>query len=231
MSISGVGRGWVSFFNLSYFERLVCRSNESVKFQADNLPYINLIYLFLIIGVITVCTVMYMSEFISIVMFILAFGSIVLFAICSMMIFTGRTDLFSMGCGGFILSLVVVSVIQPYFSRFSSSASHPSSFSYATILPFFLTLGMFYLGFRLISEMFSNPENNYSLFWLAVLSVFFSGISIPFIFVFLMGSYILFPVALLSVSIPVISALAYPTIKQKRLVSKYHDSEEDLIRP
>jgi hypothetical protein len=118
------------------------------------------------------------------------------------------------------------SLISGYFGKFRSFANYP----FSAIVPLLLAIGLAIVGFNLIDNIFSAINNN-NLSKITVSSVFFSGISISLVFIFLIGSHVLFPVALISASIPVISALAYPTINQKRLVSKYHDLEESLIKP
>ena len=52
-----------------------------------------------------------------------------------------------------------------------------------------------------------------------------------FRFIFLIKSPILMITGLLIVLIPTTSVLLYPIIKQKKLVSKYRDLEEGLIKP
>lgn len=91
-------------------------------------------------------------------------------------------------------------------------------------------IGMIYMAFSLVRDIFHEPTTeSYSLLWKSMFSVIFSGVLVPF--VFSMNSSLLIVLGLILVSAPTISVLAYPKIKQKKLVSKYRDSEEGLIKP
>ena len=87
---------------------------------------------------------------------------------------------------------------------------------------------MLFMAFKLIKDIFQEPKSK-SLLWESMLSVMFSGTLLPFLFS--VKPSILMVLECLIVSIPTISILAYPTIKQKKLVSKYRNSEEGLIKP
>ncbi len=153
-------------------------------------------------------------------------GSIILIisALCVISFFAMFTEAGPIGCLGLIIMSVAVSAITPlanhYYNRYSFDA----------IIPLFLMIGMIYMVFKLIMDMFNDPKSKkYPLLWKSMFSVIFSGILTPF--VFSINSSLLIVLGLIVVSAPTISVLAYPKIKQKKLVSKYRDSEEGLIKP
>jgi serine/threonine protein kinase len=221
---------------------LIVRTAE-LSIQANRLPYVNLICLFLIIEAIAVCTIMYAGEFMPIVMFLLSLIVCLLVVISIIVIFinilmviskifswiAGDRDIEPSPTWDIVLSLTIIKGVHLFFPNLWSSVTNPPS--YTAILPFLLIFVMFYLGGVLISKLFNNHGNKHSLVGKAVLSVFLLGISIPLIFIFLMGSQILFTLALIAASIPMVSVVIYATIKYKQLLSKYRDSQERLIKP
>ena len=91
-------------------------------------------------------------------------------------------------------------------------------------------IGMLSMAFKLIKDIFHkpNPESD-PLLLMSMICVAFSGALVPFIS--FLDSPVLMILGFFVVLIPTISILSYPTVKQKKLVSKYRDSEEGLIKP
>jgi serine/threonine protein kinase len=105
-----------------------------------------------------------------------------------------------------------------------------SNYPFFAILQLFSTIGIAGACLKSTDSIFNQISNN-NLSRNILLSVLFSGIFISLVCIFLEGYHDLFPVALISASFPVISALAYLTIDRMRLVSEYRDSQESLIEP
>jgi serine/threonine protein kinase len=199
---------------------LVVRTAE-VPIHAVNLPYQNLLFLLLLIGGITLILKIYIGGFASLIVGLIIVVLSILGVVCFFSMFT---EVGAGGCLGLIILSIAGSAITPlanhYYNRYSFDA----------IIPLFIMIGMIYMAFKLIKDIFHEPNpESYPLLWKSIFSVMFSGISLPF--VFSIRSPVLMILGFLIVSIPTACILAYPKIKQKKLVSKYRDSEEGLIKP
>jgi serine/threonine protein kinase len=196
-------------------------TTAEVPIQADDLPYQNLLFLLLLIGGITLILKIYISGFASLLVGLTIVVLSILGVVCFFSMFT---EVGAGGCLGLFLLGIAGSAITPlgnyYYNRYSFDA----------IIPLFIMIGMIYVAFKLISDIFHEPNpESYPFLWTSMFFVIFSGVLFPF--VFSMNSPLLITLGLVVVSAPTISVLAYPKIKQKKLVSKYRDTEEGLIKP
>jgi serine/threonine protein kinase len=192
-----------------------------VPIQAVNLPYQNLLFLLLlIIGIILILKI-----------YLVGFASLLVMSIVVILCILGIISFFSMfteaggaGCLGLIILGMAGSAITPLANY------HHNRWSFDAIIAFFIMIGMLYMAFKLIKDVFHepNPESD-PLLWKSMFSVIFSGTLVPF--VFSINSSVLMILGFIVVLTPTVSILSYPTIKQKKLVSKYRDSEEGLIKP
>jgi serine/threonine protein kinase len=199
---------------------VIVRTAE-VPIQADSLPYQNLIFLLFLIGGITLILKIYIGGFTSLFVgcFILSVYALAFISFLAMF-----TEAGPIGCLGLIILSMVITAIKPlveyYYNRYSFDA----------IIPLFIMVAMIYMIFKLVTDIFHEPKSKeYPLLWKSMFSVALSGVLAPF--VFSMNSSLLIMLGLIVVLAPTISVLVYPKIKQKKLVSKYRDAEEDLIKP
>lgn len=199
---------------------LIIRTAD-IPIQADDLPYQNLMFLLFLIGGITLILNIYISGFASLLVGLII---VVLPILGVISFFSMYTEAGAGGCLGLIILGMFGNVITPlgkyYYNRYSFDA----------IIPLLIMIGMMYIAVMLIKDIFHDPNpESYPLLWTSMFFVIFSGVLVPF--VFSINSSLLIALGLIVVLAPTISVLLYPKLKHKKLISKYRDSEEGLIKP
>jgi serine/threonine protein kinase len=196
----------------------------------DKLPYIDLMYLLFVMAGTTSLLTIYLTAFIAIMTIIpgVIFCLSPIFSIVISLTLFSDDDNKSGCCAALTFSIVFISfpVLQrfiPGMFRFHILWTYGNA-----ILPLItvvvLSTVVVLMILKIEREWRSEPG------WALVLLSIIPGISIPLFF--LMGSQNIWTsLALLSTSAPLVSVLLHPTLKQKKLVSKYRDSEKRLIKP
>jgi hypothetical protein len=139
------------------------------------------------------------------------------------------------GCAGFGCGTIILLYIAQFISQ-SIYRSAPQIFEFDSlnrhgnaIFPLLIVAILYCVVFWIIKRIIEG-KGKASLLKIAIALSIISGVSIPLFF--LIGSQsILFSVALFATSVPLASTLLYPTVKQKKLINKYRNSERKLIKP
>jgi serine/threonine protein kinase len=205
-----------------------------IPIKCTIVPYGNLLFLLLLSTGVALIISAFFNQFISIITvipgLIIYAAIIIIIAGC---LFSGSAEV---GCGGVFGVLLVVALfgkaVPKQIFEFDVLNKHS-----AAILPLLimcvLLCGVLFLILKILDEQKMSDmlkEQKYVPIEVTVLLTIICGSSVSASF-FLGLHSIWFPIILLLTSVPLISALSYPIIKQKKLVSKYRDSEEGLIKP
>lgn len=211
-----------------------------VPIETDYLPYVNLMYLLFTTGGITSFSTIYFTAFIAIITVIpgliisgMGIGIVLLLVIWGFEFTSEKNAWDAAGSRAFLILILF------YIAQFIPQLIYrlaPEIFDFDplnrysnAIFPLLIVICCCCVFF-LIIERIIDGKGQASLTKIAISLSIISGVSIPLFF--LIGSQsILFSVALFSTSVPLASTLLYPTIKQKKLISKYRNSERKLIKP
>jgi serine/threonine protein kinase len=212
-----------------------------VPIEPDYLPYVNLMYLlFTTAGIISFSTI-YLMAFIAIItvipgLIITGIGIVIAFTIWGgLMLVISENSTWEYVCAGIPCTALLLLCICQFIAR---SIYHltPKIFEFDllnrhgnAVLPLLIVFAFCCVFFWTIKRII-NGKGEIHILKIAISLSIISGVSIPLFFLIGYQS-ILFSVALFSTLGSLTSTLLYPTVKQKKLISKYRDSEKGLIKP
>jgi serine/threonine protein kinase len=211
---------------------LIVKTAE-VPIRANIVPYRNLILLLLLSAGIALTTSVFFDQFISIITVVpgLIIWAVILIII-GVCLFSGSEA----GCGGIIALILVIGffgkAVPKQIFEFDVLSRHS-----AAILPLLITCGLIcgvaFLVLKILEKQKMSDmlkEQKYVPMEVTIILTIICGSSVSASF-FLGLHSIWFPIISILTSVPLLAALSYPIIKHKKLVSKYRDSEEELIKP